>query len=133
MAKEFFLPVPLYLQVDCYEDTNEKCGAACTQMVLHDSDLYRPYKAREQDELFEDITDPPSGVNAWHNPPQGIKSSLNDQKPATRPLERSALQPVIEAIFTSPPPAPTTPYEFVILGDSSADDTNPNPGIPRKI
>jgi len=133
MAKEFFLPVPLYLQVDCYEDTNEKCGAACTQMVLHDVDLHRPYTAGEQDVLFEEITDPPSGGNAWHNPPQGIKRILNEQKPATRPPQRSALQPDIQAIFTSLPAALTTPYEFVILGDSSADDTNPNPGIPRKI
>jgi hypothetical protein len=133
MAKEFFLPVPLYLQVDCYKDTNEKCGAACTQMVLHDIDLHRPYTAGEQDVLFDEITDPPSGGNAWHNPPQGIKRILNEQKPATRPPQRSALQPDIQAIFTSLPAAPTTPYEFVILGDSSADDTNPNPGIPRKI
>jgi hypothetical protein len=64
MAKEFFLPVPLYLQVDCYKDKNEKCGAACTQMVLHDIDLHRPYAAGEQDVLFDEITDPPSGGDA---------------------------------------------------------------------
>ena len=133
MAKEFSLPVPLYLQVDCYDVTNEKCGAACTQMVLHDIDLNRPYTAGEQDTLFGDITNPLTGGGAWHNPPQGVKRILNDQKPATRPPQRSALQPDIQAIFTSLPAAPTTPYEFVILGDSSADDTNPNPGIPRKI
>src|SRR5262245_801845 len=133
MAKEFFLPVPLYLQVDCYEDTNEMCGAACTQMVLHDIDLLRPYTTGEQDVLFDKITDPPPGQVAWFNPPQGIKKILNDQKPATRPPQRSALQPDIQAIFTSLPAAPATPYEFVILGDSSADVTNPNPGIPRKI
>ena len=133
MAKEFFLPVPLYLQVDCYKDKNEKCGAACTQMVLHDIDLHRPYTAGEQDVLFDKITNPPSGSDAWHNPPQGIKKILNEQRPATRPPERSVLQPDIQAIFTSLPAAPTIPYEFVILGDSSADDTNPNPGILRKI
>ncbi len=133
MAKEFSLPVPLYLQVDCYKDKNEKCGAACTQMVLHDIDLHRPYTAGEQNVLFDKITNPPSGGAAWHNPPQGIKKILNEQRPATRPPQRSALQPDIQAIFTSLPAAPTTPYEFVILGDSSADDTNPNPGILRKI
>src|SRR6266511_1650564 len=95
MAKEFFLPVPLYLQVDCYKDTNEKCGAACTQMVLHDIDLHRPYTAGEQDVLFDEITDPPSGGNAWHNPPQGIKRILNELKPATRPPQRSVVQPDI--------------------------------------
>src|SRR5262252_1759273 len=133
MAKEFFLPVPLYLQVDCYKDKNEKCGAACTQMVLHDIDLNRPYTAGEQDVLFDKITNPLSGGAAWHNPPQGIKKILNEQRPATRPPQRSTLQPDIQAIFTSLPAAPTIPYEFVILGDSSADDTNPNPGILRKI
>ncbi|HYW71155.1 MAG TPA: hypothetical protein VE961_08980 [Pyrinomonadaceae bacterium] len=133
MAKEFFLPVPLYLQVDCYKDKNEKCGAACTQMVLHDIDLNRPYTAGEQDVLFDKITNPASGGDAWHNPPQGIKKILNEQRPATRPPQRSTLQPDIQAIFTSLPAAPTIPYEFVILGDSSADDTNPNPGILRKI
>ena len=55
MPKEFFLPVPLYLQVDCYNDTNVKCGAACTQMVLHDIDPQRLFKKGEQDELFDQI------------------------------------------------------------------------------
>jgi len=133
MAKEFFLPVPLYLQVDCYEDTNEKCGAACTQMVLHDIDLLRPFTAGEQDALFDEITNPPTGGNAWHNPPQGIENTLNGEKPATRPPQRSVLPLNIQAIFTSLPVAPTTPYEFAILGDSSADKTDSNPGIPREI
>src|SRR5262247_2702388 len=132
MAKEFFLPVPLYLQVDCYKDTNEKCGAACTQMVLHDIDPQRPFTTGEQDELFDKITDPPPGQVAWFNPPQGIKRVLNEEKPATRLTQRSVLKPDIQAIFTSLPADPAAPYEFVIYGDSSPE-TNPNPGIPRKI
>jgi hypothetical protein len=130
MAKEFFLPVPLYLQVDCYKDKNEKCGAACTQMVLHDIDPQRPFTTNEQDQLFDKITDPPPGQVAWFNPPQGIKRVLNEEKPATRLPQRSVLKPDIQAIFTSLPPDPATPYEFVIYGDSSPV-TNPNPGIPR--
>jgi hypothetical protein len=130
MPKEFFLPVPLYLQVDCYKDTNVKCGAACTQMVLHDIDPQRPFTTGEQDELFERITAPPPGQVAWFNPPQGIKRVLNEEKPATRPPQRSVLKPEIQAIFTSLPADPTTPYEFIIYGDSSPE-TNPNPGIPR--
>jgi hypothetical protein len=130
MAKEFFLPVPLYLQVDCYKDTNEKCGAACTQMALHDIDPQRPFTAGEQNRLFDDIRIPTTGGGAWFNPPQGIKRGLNKEKPATRLTQRSVLKPDIQAIFTSPPADPTTPYEFVILGDSSPD-TYPNPGIPR--
>jgi hypothetical protein len=130
MAKEFFLPVPLYLQVDCYKDTNEKCGAACTQMVLHDIDPQRPPTTGEQDELFDKITDPPTGGGAWYNPPQGIKRLLNEQKPARRLPQRSVLKPDIQANFTSLPADPATPYEFVILCDSSPE-TNPNPGIPR--
>jgi len=132
MAKEFFLPVPLYLQVDCYKDTNEKCGAACTQMVLHDIDPQRPFTTGEQDELFDEITDPPPGQVAWFNPPQGIKRVLNEEKPATRLTQRSVLKPDIQAIFTSLPADPAAPYEFVIYGDSSPE-TNPNPGIPRAI
>jgi len=130
MAKEFFLPAPLYLQVDCYKDKNEKCGAACTQMVLHDIDPQRPFTTEEQDELFDKIKDPPPGQVAWFNPPQGIKRVLNEEKPATRLPQRSVLKPDIQAIFTSLPADPTTPYEFVIYGDSSPE-TNPNPGIPR--
>jgi hypothetical protein len=130
MAKEFFLPAPLYLQADCYKDTNEKCGAACTQMVLHDIDPQRPFTTGEQDQLFNDIRTLPPGAVAWHNPPQGIKRVLNKQKPATRPPQRSVLKPEIQAIFTSFPADPTTPYEFIIYGDSSPE-TNPNPGIPR--
>jgi hypothetical protein len=133
MAKEFFLPAPLYLQADCYQDTNEKCGAACTQMVLHDIDPQRPLTTGEQDELFKDITAPPSGGNAWHNPPQGIKRVLNEQKPATRPPQRSVLKQEIQAIFTSQPAGQGTPYEFVILGDSNPDETDPNPGFPRAV
>src|SRR5215475_241939 len=132
MAKEFFLPVPLYLQVDCYKDTNEKCGAACTQMVLHDIDPQRPFTTGEQDELFDKITDPPPGQVAWFNPPQGIKRVLNEEKPATRLTQRSVLKPDIQAIFTSLPADPAAPYEFVIYGDSSPD-TNPDPGIARAI
>jgi hypothetical protein len=131
MAKEFFLPVPLYLQVDCYKDTNEKCGAACTQMVLHDIDPQRPLTKGEQDELFEEITDPPSGGNVWHNPPQGIKRVLNNKKPATRPPQRSVLKQEIQSIFKSQPAGQGAPYEFVILGDGSPDESNPNPGLPR--
>jgi hypothetical protein len=130
MAKEFFLPVPLYLQVDCYKDTNEKCGAACTQMVLHDINPQRPFTTGEQNRIFDDIRIPPTGGGAWFNPPQGIKRVLNKEKPATRLPQRSVLKPDVQAIFTSFPADPTTPYEFVILGDSSPE-TNPNPGIPR--
>ncbi|HZF39956.1 MAG TPA: hypothetical protein VE715_14105 [Blastocatellia bacterium] len=132
MAKEFFLPVPLYLQVDCYKDTNEKCGAACTQMALHDIDPQRLFKKNEQNEIFDQIRQPPPGAVAWFNPPQGIKRVLNEQKPATRLPQRSVLKPDIQAIFASLPADPTTPYEFVIYGDSSPD-TNPNPGIPRAV
>ncbi|HEY2919609.1 MAG TPA: hypothetical protein VGK77_11520, partial [Candidatus Binatia bacterium] len=84
MAKEFFLPVPLYLQVDCYKDTNVKCGAACTQMVLHDIDPQRPFTKEEQDKLFKQIMKPPTGGGTWYNPPQGIERVLNMQKPAAR-------------------------------------------------
>jgi hypothetical protein len=132
MAKEFFLPVPLYLQVDCYKDTNVKCGAACTQMVLHDIDPQRPFTTDEQDELFDKITDPPPGQVAWFNPPQGIKRVLKEEKPATRLPQRSVLKPDIQAIFTSLPADPTAPYEFVIYG-ADGPETNPNPGIPRAI
>jgi hypothetical protein len=131
MDKEFFLPVPLYLQVDCYKDTNVKCGAACTQMVLHDIDPQRPFTKKEQDGLFDEIRQPPPGAVAWYNPPQGIKRVLNDQKPARLP-QRSVLKPDIQTIFASLPADPNTPYEFVIYGDSSPD-TNPNPGIPRAV
>jgi hypothetical protein len=131
MPKQFFLPVPLYLQVDCYKDTNEKCGAACTQMVLHDIDPQRPFTKREQDDLFSSITSKPTeGGGAWFNPPQGIRRILNQEKPATRLPQRSVLKPEIQAIFKSFPADPTEPYEFVIYGDSSPE-TNPNPGIPR--
>src|SRR5262245_29608832 len=130
MAKEFFLPVPLYLQVDCYKDVNEKCGAACTQMVLHDIDPQRPFTTGEQNDLFDDIRNPPTGGGAWHNPPQGIRRVLNIEKPAARQPQRSVLKPDIQAIFTSLPADPATPYELVIFGDSSAE-TNPNPGIRR--
>ncbi len=130
MAKEFFLPAPLYLQVDCYKDTNEKCGAACTQMVLHDIDPQRSFTTGEQDQLFHDIRTPPTGGNAWHNPPQGIRRVLNIEKPAARQPQRSVLKPDIQAIFTSPPVDPATPYNFIIFGDSSPEK-NPNPGIPR--
>src|SRR5262245_15311657 len=131
MPKEFFLPVPLYLQVDCYKDTNEKCGAACTQMVLHDIDTQRSFTKREQDDLFSSITSKPTeGGGAWFNPPQGIKRVLNQEKPARRLPQRSVLKPDIQAIFKSLPANPTEPYEFVIYGDSSPE-TNPNPGIPR--
>lgn len=133
MAKEFFLPVPLYLQVDCYKDMNEKCGAACTQMVLHDIDPQRPLTKGEQDELFEEITNPPAGGNVWHNPPQGVKRVLNDRKPVTRPPQRSVLKQEIQAIFKSQPAGQGTPYEFVILGDGSPDESNPNPGLPRAV
>jgi hypothetical protein len=131
MAKEFFLPVPLYLQADCYKDTNEMCGAACTQMVLHDIDPQRPLTTGEQDYLFEEIKTPPTASNAWHNPPQGIKRVLNCMKPATRPPQRAVLKPEIQAIFTSQPVAQGASYEFAVLGDSQPDETNPNPGIPR--
>jgi hypothetical protein len=132
MVKEFFLPVPLYVQDDCYNNTNERCGAACTQMVLHDIDSQRPLTAGEQGDLFKEINknNPPVGGGAWHNPPQGIKRVLNDLKPATRPLQRSQLKKEIQDIFTSFPPDYTTPYEFVIYGDGSPE-TNSNPGIPR--
>ena len=132
MSKEFFLPVPHYLQVDCYNDTNVKCGAACTQMVLHDIDLLRPFTRGEQNSLFGVITNPLTGGNAWHNPPQGIKRVLNDEKPAPRLGQRASLKPEIQALFSSLPADQTIPYEFVILGDSSAD-SNPNPGMPRAI
>src|SRR5262245_8141154 len=105
MAIEFFLPVPHYLQVDCDNDTNEKCGAACTQMVMHDIDLQRPFIRDEQDELFKYIRIPPPGVNVWHNPPQGIKRVLNDEKPAARLARRTLLKPEIQALFNSLPVA----------------------------
>lgn len=133
MAKEFFLPVPLYLQVDCYKDTNEKCGAACTQMVLHDINPQRPLTTGEQDQLFKEITDPPTGGNVWHNPPQGITRVLNDKKPAARPPQRSVLKQEIQSIFKLQPAGQTIPYEFGILGENSPDQTNPNPGVPRAV
>jgi hypothetical protein len=132
MAKGFVLPVPLYLQVDCYNDTNEKCGAASTQMVLHDVDPQRPLTAGEQDGLFGDINNPQSGGNAWHSPPQGVKRVLNVEKPATRPPQRSVLDPNIQAIFTSVPVDWKTPYEFVIWG-VDGPDANPDPGLFRAI
>jgi hypothetical protein len=131
MAKEFFLPVPLYLQADCYKDTNEMCGAACTQMVLHDIDPQRPLTTGEQDDLFKEIKEPPTAANAWHNPPQGIKRVLNYEKPAVRPPQRAVLKPEIQSIFASQPVAQGAPYEFAILGDSKPGEANPNPGIPR--
>jgi hypothetical protein len=130
MAKEFFLPAPLYLQDDCYKDTHVKCGAACTQMVLHDIDPQRPLKTGEQDRLFDDIRTPPTGGGAWYNPPQGIRRVLDIEKPAARPPQRSVLNPDIQAIFTSPPVDPATPYNFIIFGDSSREN-DPNPGILR--
>src|SRR5262249_61816438 len=75
---------------------------------------------------------PPPGVAASHNPPQGIKRVLNDEKPATRLAQRAFLKPEIQALFNSLPAGIAIPYEFVLLGDSSPE-TNPNPGIPRAI
>jgi hypothetical protein len=132
MAKGFFLPVPLYLQVDCNNDTNEKCGAACTQMVLHDVDSQRPLTAGEQDGLFGDINNPASGGDAWHNPPQGVKRVLNVEKPATRPPQRSTLSQNIQSIFTAVPVDWKTPYEFAIWG-VDGPDPNPDPGLYRAI
>jgi hypothetical protein len=132
MAKGFFLPVPLYLQLDCYCDTNVKCGAASTQMVLHDVDPQRPSKLGEQDGLFAAINDPASGGNSWHNPPQGVRRVLNKERPATRPPQRSTLNQNIQAIFTSPPVDWKTPYQFAIWG-VDGPDPNPDPGLYRAI
>src|SRR5215470_3143299 len=132
MAKDFFLPVPLYLQADCNKVTNEMCGAACTQMVLHDIDLRRPFTKGEQDDLFRQIRMPPPGGNFWHNPPQGIRRLLNQQKPVARLPQRAALKPDVQSFFNQATTVPTAPYEFVIYGDNGPD-TNPNPGITRAI
>jgi hypothetical protein len=132
MAKGFFLPVPLYLQLDCNNDTNEKCGAACTQMVLHDIDPQRPSTAGEQDGLFGDINNPASGGNSWHNPPQGVRRVLNTEKPVTRPPQRSTLSQNIQAIFTTLPVDWKTPYQFAIWG-VDGPDPNPDPGLYRAI
>jgi hypothetical protein len=101
-------------------------------MVLHDIDPQRLFKRGEQKELFEDITDPPPGANAWYNPPQGIRRVLNQQKPVARLPQRAALKPVLQSLFDPATAVPTTPYEFVIYGDSSLV-TNANPGIHRAI
>lgn len=137
MAKEFFLPVPHYLQVDCYSDTNQLCGAACAQMVLHDIDPQRPFTKGEQGALYTGITiktTPPTAGDAWYNPPQGIKRVLNQEKPSKRlpGREPALLKADIKAIFAPLPANLATTYEFVILGDSSPE-TNPNPGVPRAI
>jgi hypothetical protein len=136
MIKEYFLSVPHYLQVDCYNDSNEKCGAACAQMVLHDINPQRFFTKGEQNVLFGQIRVPPPGAGNWHNPPQGIKRVLNQQKPATRLTARAALaegfKDIFKDIYGQSATVPSTPYEFVIYGDSSPE-VNPNPGIPRAI
>src|SRR5262245_8924807 len=134
MAKEFFLPVPHYLQADCYNDTTQRCGAACAQMVLHDIAPQRPFTRGEQCELFDWIRKPPTGGNAWYNPPQGIKRVLNQEKPAARLPGRdpALLKADIKALFDPVPVDQATTYEFVILGDRSPE-TNPDPGVPRAI
>src|SRR5262249_8504713 len=132
MPKEFFLPVPHYLQVDCYNDTNVKCGAACTQMVLHDIDIPRPFTSYDHDSLLGLRKNRITAGNVWHTPPQGIKRVLNDERPAARLAMRALLKPEIQALFNSTPAGAAIPYEFVILGDSSSD-SNPDPGIPRAI
>jgi len=135
MDKEFFLPVPLYLQVDCHNDTNEMCGAACAQMVLHDINPQRPFTKGEQKDLYDQINARATeGGGAWYSPPQGIKRILNVQKPARLPgRDYASLKADIQAIFDPVPPNHAMPpYEFVIFGDSSPE-TNPNPGVPRAI
>ncbi|HKX29255.1 MAG TPA: hypothetical protein VJ302_16280 [Blastocatellia bacterium] len=130
MTKEFHLDVPLILQSDCYRDTNEKCGAACAQMVLHDVDPDRATTAGEQETLFARIQAPPSDTSAWYNPPQGISRVLNQDRPPDRRPDRGidSLPPTVQEVFDSVPADPATTYEFTILGDSHPVY---DPGLPR--
>jgi hypothetical protein len=132
MAKEYRLDVPHILQNDCYNDVNERCGAACAQMVLHDIDPGRPLIPGEQEALFDRITAPPPATSIWHNPPRGVIRVLNEDKPAARRPDRGfvTLPPIIQALFSSIPPDPAIDYKFIILGNDSPDDS---PGIIRAI
>jgi hypothetical protein len=132
MAKEYRLDVPQILQNDCYSDLNEMCGAASTQMVLHDIDPAHPLTPGEQETLFDEITAPPPAASIWYNPPKGITRVLNDDKPAVRRSDRGfiTLTPALQALFISIPPDPALTYDFIILGNESSDD---NPGIIRAI
>ena len=137
MTKEYQLPVPHILQDDCYSDTNEKCGAACVQMVLHDIDPTRPSTSQggktEQDNLFDQIQIPPPDTTNWHNPPQGINRVLNKQMPDVRRPGREfgTLPANIRAMFDPTLSDQATIYDFLILGNSPVNE--PNPGIPRSI
>src|SRR5262245_34067354 len=132
MTKEFSLPVPHILQDDCYSDTNEMCGAACAQMVLHDIDPGRTLTPGEQKDLYKRIKLLSPTTSNWYNPPQGISGVLNQDKPAARRKDRgiAKLPPAIQAIFGSVPVEPATTYKFAILGSVSSVN---NPGIRRAI
>jgi hypothetical protein len=141
MAIKYSLPVPHYLQDDCYSDTNVKCGAACAQMVLHHIDPGRAFTSGEQERLYDRINDVDPN-SAWYSSPQGISGVLEQDKPAARlrvrgnvPLLRRdeliAPHPrVIQAIFGSGPVNPNTAYKFAVLGDFKSKN---NPGIRREV
>src|SRR5262245_34547880 len=102
-TKGYCLPVPFYLQADCEDDKNVMCGAACTQMVIHDIASLPTAPPGEQDTYFDEITNPTSGGGVWHNPPWGMRRVLNDRDPATRPPARSTLPASIQNSFTQVP------------------------------
>ncbi|MDX2030713.1 MAG: hypothetical protein SF339_08590 [Blastocatellia bacterium] len=139
MAIEHYLPVRHILQNDCYEDTPEKCGAACVQMVLRAIGVRNARIVagvriiEEQDALYKQIRykSPILTRGLWSSPPQGVTKVLNDessqvQRPIRQPAPpRGAIRGI--------PASLTGNFNFSILGDTSVAPYSNDPGILKAI